>query len=76
MSDMFTPYRAVSAEGARIALLTCRLCGAVVMLDPQDDSATALHERWHSKTAGKTIMELVRLIDEGRAAALKEGTDD
>lgn len=46
----FTPYRAVQAEGARIGLLVCELCGGAIVIDTHDDPAfdpVELHKRWH-----------------------------
>lgn len=44
----FYPATALAAEGARIALCTCRACGATVLLDPRD-AANPLraHAEWH-----------------------------
>jgi len=40
--------RAWTAEGARVALVTCLDCGAAVLLDPGDEvSAWELHVGWH-----------------------------
>jgi hypothetical protein len=48
-----TPYRAVEAEGARIGLLSCLDCGAVLMLDPddarQDIDVVSIHTEWHAR---------------------------
>lgn len=41
-------YTAVQAEGARVAIATCRVCGAAVLLDPRDAQSPAeLHAKWH-----------------------------
>lgn len=47
-----TPYwtnaTAFEAEGARVGLVTCLMCGAAVLLDPRDDKdPVALHTLWH-----------------------------
>lgn len=49
MADNFTGARAWEAEGARVALVTCKLCGVALLLDPADEeSPLKLHERWHT----------------------------
>lgn len=46
--SMFTGYRAWSAEGARVGLVTCRKCGVAVLIDPSDEEdPTEVHKRWH-----------------------------
>jgi hypothetical protein len=46
----FEPATAVDAEGARIGLATCKLCGASVTIDPRDTvNYLRLHHRWHVK---------------------------
>ena len=48
MSDDYTEYTAVPAEGARVALLSCLTCGALVMVDPRDkESMPDKHTAWH-----------------------------
>jgi hypothetical protein len=43
-----TGARAFEAEGARIALCSCRICGAALVLDPGDtESVIELHVAWH-----------------------------
>jgi hypothetical protein len=43
-----TAARAFMAEGARIALCSCRICGAALVLDPGDqESVVELHVAWH-----------------------------
>ena len=43
-----TAYRAVPAEGARIGLVSCRICGAALVLDPGDtESVVERHVAWH-----------------------------
>ena len=44
----FSPATAIQAEGARVGLTTCKLCGACVMLDPREEvNAARLHGEWH-----------------------------
>jgi hypothetical protein len=48
MSAGFTPCTAVSAEGARVALFTCEVCGATVMHDSRDEeNRLEQHLAWH-----------------------------
>lgn len=38
----------VSAEGMRVGLTTCRVCGAALLLDPREDvSPLDVHYIWH-----------------------------
>lgn len=44
----FTPWRAVQAEGARIGFVTCRICGATILLDPDAlENVALVHLDWH-----------------------------
>lgn len=53
----FTKYYAVSAEGHRIGLATCRLCGTTVILgDPEADWDT-VHARWHQTQQNQHVEE-------------------
>lgn len=49
-ADMtYTPATVLAAEGARIAIITCRGCGSAVMIDPREDiDAQAAHDAWHA----------------------------
>jgi len=51
----FDPCTAVQAEGARIGLATCNICGATVMLDPRDDKINRArqHIEWHGVLEGR-----------------------
>jgi hypothetical protein len=43
-----TAARAFEAEGARIAVCSCRICGACLVLDPADEeSVIERHVTWH-----------------------------
>jgi transcription elongation factor Elf1 len=43
----------VAAEGARIGIVTCMICGAAILIDPRDErSAVALHSEWHPEVSG------------------------
>lgn len=45
---LFTAATAMPAEGVRVGFVTCKRCGAAVLLDPRDTiDALAIHERWH-----------------------------
>jgi hypothetical protein len=43
----YTGYRAVAAEGARIAFVTCKRCGATITLEERGLDATEIHDKWH-----------------------------
>ena len=44
----FTKPRAITAEGARVAVVTCLACGAAVFMDPSDEfNSLAFHRLWH-----------------------------
>jgi hypothetical protein len=52
----YSPYTAVAAEGARIAVVTCLRCGAMVMLDPDVSHELAgqvLHDAWHEEVRSR-----------------------
>lgn len=39
----------IAAEGARVAVVTCRICGGAILLDPRDEWAnTGRHLAWHA----------------------------
>lgn len=47
---MFTEAAVVYAEGARIGIVTCKLCGAAILVDDRDGfNAIKLHKEWHQK---------------------------
>ena len=38
----------VAAEGARVGIVTCRECGAALLLDPREErDVVSLHRSWH-----------------------------
>ena len=44
----FTPAAALSVEGNRAGIATCKICGAAIFLDSRDDFDTPmLHAGWH-----------------------------
>ena len=44
----FTTATAVPAEGARVGFVSCKLCGATIMLDQRDSEDTIQkHITWH-----------------------------
>jgi hypothetical protein len=50
----YTPYVAVFAEGMRIALTTCKLCGAALVFSGFDTlDPLVIHKVWHNKTDHK-----------------------
>lgn len=45
--------RAWEAEGARVGLVTCKTCGAALLLDPANDfNVFDLHNAWHERIEG------------------------
>jgi len=47
---IFTLMTAIPAEGARIGLCTCTLCGATILVDSRDDiDSMQLHIDWHAR---------------------------
>jgi hypothetical protein len=46
IDPIFTPAWAVLAEGARIGIVTCTVCGAALVLDNEID-VLDLHRRHH-----------------------------
>lgn len=47
-NDQVTGVRSFAAEGARVGIVTCKVCGAAILLDPADDfDSVALHREWH-----------------------------
>jgi hypothetical protein len=57
----YTPATAFDAEGARVAILTCEVCGAAVLFDPRESFlAVERHKAWHrvldARTAPKAIL--------------------
>jgi hypothetical protein len=44
----YTRAAIINAEGARVGIMTCRICGAAVVVDPRDEfDATLRHSAWH-----------------------------
>jgi hypothetical protein len=45
----FTPYTSILAEGGKIGVMSCLVCGAAVMIDPSDKGTDPgiIHYRWH-----------------------------
>jgi hypothetical protein len=41
----------LEAEGARIGVVTCPICGCAVMLDPRENDAYKQHMAWHKDQA-------------------------
>lgn len=52
----FTTYRAFAAEGARVGIFTCEMCGAALLLDPsQTFDVGERHAEWHHREARNGI---------------------
>lgn len=49
----YTDATAFDAEGARVGVVTCLVCGAAILLDPRDTGPDllALHAEWHRRQA-------------------------
>ena len=46
--ERFTSATMIEAEGARIGIVTCKECGAAIMLDPRDTIyPLRQHHEWH-----------------------------
>lgn len=44
----YSAARPWAAEGARVALISCLLCGAAILIDPADEtSSLETHTAWH-----------------------------
>ena len=44
----FDPCTVIVAEGARIGISSCSICGAAVMADPRDEvNRFRMHIEWH-----------------------------
>jgi len=49
MTPKYTDATAITAEGARIGIVTCCRCGAAILLDPRAEwSAIEKHDEWHA----------------------------
>jgi hypothetical protein len=47
--SVFTPYVAFQAEGARVAITSCKKCGAAILISPPDVIDTMdTHLTWHA----------------------------
>jgi hypothetical protein len=50
MAVEFSSGTALSAEGARVALVSCERCGAAILLDPRDETGRMQqHLQWHQE---------------------------
>ena len=46
------------AEGARVAVVTCRLCGAAVLIDPREKvDPVKLHSDFHDRLLERMTVE-------------------
>jgi hypothetical protein len=46
--ERYTEYIAFAAEGLRAGLLSCKRCGAALLIGVGDDP-TVRHDEWHEK---------------------------
>jgi hypothetical protein len=51
---LFTEYYGIEATGHRIGLMSCKTCGAVVLIGDADFNSPTAHREWH-----KLIAELM-----------------
>jgi hypothetical protein len=45
----FTPYHAFVTEGGRIGLVSCRLCGAALIVGDENLDTFSKHVHWHGE---------------------------
>jgi len=45
----YTSYHVMAAEGHRIGLMTCKRCGATIVLSDEDPDWAVTHDRWHDR---------------------------
>ena len=51
---LFTKATVFAAEGNRVGLVTCRQCGAVILLDDRDnENWLNKHAEWHAYVEGR-----------------------
>lgn len=55
LAPMFTPARAIPAEGARVGIVTCRVCGCALLLDPDDYDDVLMHHRFYHSRRGEDV---------------------
>lgn len=55
LDPMYTPQTCfLETEGEPVGLLTCKLCGAAILLDRRDAvDAPEIHRQWHKAEAAK-----------------------
>lgn len=52
MNGTYTAGVAISAEGSRVAIVTCHLCGAALLVDPANTfDVFTRHDEWHNSVA-------------------------
>ena len=51
--SIFTPYYGMTVEGARIGVMSCRLCGAAILITPTMGDHSAVHAAWHATLAAE-----------------------
>lgn len=51
----YTAMTVLNAEGARVGLVSCTRCGALVIIDPRDTiDPAAVHDQWHDDLKNRT----------------------
>lgn len=50
----FTLATAIAAEGGRCGIVTCKTCGAALLIDPRDRlDVERMHTEWHERIDGR-----------------------
>jgi len=60
--DRWTEYFELEAVGHRIGLMTCKLCGATVLLGDREFDSAKKHEEWHLSIELSQVARLRRRI--------------
>tara|TARA_S200002703_G_scaffold2193_1_gene3495 strand:+ start:309 stop:488 length:180 start_codon:yes stop_codon:yes gene_type:complete len=47
LEELYGPAIVVNSEATRCKLVSCRKCGATVMIDPLDVTPLLIHLEWH-----------------------------
>lgn len=53
----YTEYYALETEGGRVGLMSCRRCGALILIGDASFDAAKAHDQWHAATPVKTMPE-------------------
>ncbi len=47
MNPGYSEYFALETEGGRVALMSCKRCGALVLIGDSTFDAAMAHDKWH-----------------------------